>query len=418
MNTAFEAKLQRRSRRAQARPERTSSCATSRRRWRRKCTWKRPATSSCSPEQLPRPCRPSRSRRSRQSRARRSTAPAPHRCGSSAARSTSTARSRSESRRFFGIRSVALVRVVLERERQASSRPSATAGQHDHLRRAQPRLDHRRLPSGRRRSARATSTATWRDLEQKLRDADGHGVHRHRRRVFDGRLLAKLPEIVALAHKYDAVTIVDDSHGTGVMGKTGRGTIEHFGLDGPDRHHHRHARQSARRRGGRFRRGSRRRLIDTLVQRSRTQLFSNALPATVAAARSRRSSCSNPQPRSSRRCARTRAISAPASSGSASSRSPDQSAIVPIIVGETAFAIAMSDRLLKEGVFVTGFGFPVVPEGTARIRVQMSSAPDSRRAGPRARRIPKSRPRAGRDRRDGARVTFARGGRRPVRAHG
>jgi glycine C-acetyltransferase len=50
------------------------------------------------------------------------------------------------------------------------------------------------------------------------------------------------------------------------------------------------------------------------------------------------------------------------------------SAIIPIIVGDTAFAIAMSDRLLKEGVFVTGFGYPVVPEGTARIRVQMSSA--------------------------------------------
>ena len=50
------------------------------------------------------------------------------------------------------------------------------------------------------------------------------------------------------------------------------------------------------------------------------------------------------------------------------------SAIIPIIVGDTAFAIAMSDRLLERGVFVTGFGFPVVPEGTARIRVQMSSA--------------------------------------------
>ena len=50
------------------------------------------------------------------------------------------------------------------------------------------------------------------------------------------------------------------------------------------------------------------------------------------------------------------------------------SAIVPIIVGETAFAIAMSDRLLREGIFVTGFGFPVVPEGAARMRVQISSA--------------------------------------------
>ena len=53
---------------------------------------------------------------------------------------------------------------------------------------------------------------------------------------------------------------------------------------------------------------------------------------------------------------------------------PGPSAIIPIIVGPTAAAIAMSDRLLREGIFVTGFGFPVVPEGTARIRVQMSAA--------------------------------------------
>ena len=51
-----------------------------------------------------------------------------------------------------------------------------------------------------------------------------------------------------------------------------------------------------------------------------------------------------------------------------------EAAIVPIIVGETAFAIRFSERLLDEGVFVTGFGFPVVPEGTARVRVQMSAA--------------------------------------------
>jgi glycine C-acetyltransferase len=55
---------------------------------------------------------------------------------------------------------------------------------------------------------------------------------------------------------------------------------------------------------------------------------------------------------------------------------PGTSAIVPIIVGRTADAIAMSDRLLREGIFVTGFGYPVVPEGTARIRVQLSAALD------------------------------------------
>ena len=66
--------------------------------------------------------------------------------------------------------------------------------------------------------------------------------------------LAKLPEIVELAKRYGAIVVVDDSHGTGVMGATGRGTIEHFGLDRSDRHHYGNAGQSARRRGGRLRR--------------------------------------------------------------------------------------------------------------------------------------------------------------------
>ena len=93
--------------------------------------------------------------------------------------------------------------------------------------------------------------------------------------------LAKLPEIVALAKRYNAITIVDDSHGTGVMGKTGRGTIEHYGLTGQVDIITGTLGKALGGAAGGFVAGSHA-LIDTLIQRSRPQLFSNALPATVA----------------------------------------------------------------------------------------------------------------------------------------
>ena len=187
--------------------------------------------------------------------------------------------------------------------------------------------------------------------------------------------LAKLPEIVALAKRYNGVVIVDDSHGTGVMGKTGRGTIEHYGLTGQIDIITGTLGKALGGAAGGFVAGSAS-LIDTLTQKSRPQLFSNALPATVA-------------------CSALAAIEELESHPELLARQREnvryfraglaelgfkplegESAIIPIIVGDTALAIKMSDLLLKEGVFVTGFGFPVVPEGAARIRVQMSSALD------------------------------------------
>ena len=93
--------------------------------------------------------------------------------------------------------------------------------------------------------------------------------------------LAKLPEIVELAKRYGAITVVDDSHGTGVMGKTGRGTIEHYGLTGKIDIITGTLGKALGGAAGGFVAGSDA-LIDTLIQRSRPQLFSNALPATVA----------------------------------------------------------------------------------------------------------------------------------------
>lgn len=184
--------------------------------------------------------------------------------------------------------------------------------------------------------------------------------------------LAKLPEIVALAKRYDAVTVVDDSHGTGVMGKTGRGTIEHFGLTGEVDVITGTLGKALGGAAGGFVAGSSA-LIETLIQKSRPQLFSNALPATVACSALTAIEYLDARPELVRRLHDNVAYFRAGLERIGYKPLPGESAIVPIIVGETAFAIAMSDALLKRGVFVTGFGFPVVPEGTARIRVQISA---------------------------------------------
>jgi glycine C-acetyltransferase len=184
--------------------------------------------------------------------------------------------------------------------------------------------------------------------------------------------IAKLPEIVALCKKYDAVSVVDDSHGTGVMGKTGRGTIEHYGLQGQVDIITGTLGKALGGAAGGFVAGPES-LIDMLIQRSRPQLFSNALPATVACSSLAALDYldSHPQMMDQLRDNVAYFRAGLAKIGLEPLEGP--SAIVPIIVGDTAFAIGMSDKLLKQGVFVTGFGFPVVPEGTARIRTQLSS---------------------------------------------
>jgi glycine C-acetyltransferase len=185
--------------------------------------------------------------------------------------------------------------------------------------------------------------------------------------------LAKLPEIVALAQTYGAIVVVDDSHGTGVMGKTGRGTIEHYGLTGRVDVITGTLGKALGGAAGGFVAGSCA-LIDTLIQRSRPQLFSNALPATVACSSLAAIDCLDKHPELVSKLRENTKYFRAGLERIGYRPLPGESAIVPIIVGETSFAIAMSDRLLKRGVFVTGFGFPVVPEGTARIRVQISAA--------------------------------------------
>jgi len=213
-----------------------------------------------------------------------------------------------------------------------------------------------------------------RDLEAKLQTADPRGPVLI---VTDGVFsmegsLAKLPEIVALAKRYNAVTVVDDSHGTGVMGKTGRGTIEHFGLEAQVDIITGTLGKALGGAAGGFVAGSKA-LIETLIQKSRPQLFSNALPPTVACSALAAIDYLDAHPEMVDRLRDNVRYFREGLKRLGYAPLEGESAIVPIIVGETAFAIKLSDELLKKGVFVTGFGFPVVPEGTARVRVQVSS---------------------------------------------
>src|SRR5580693_8754360 len=240
-------------------------------------------------------------------------------------------------------------------------------------------LNHASIIDGVRLASRARRErfkhSDMRQLEEKLKAVQGAFPIAV---VTDGVFsmegdLAKLPEIVALAKQYGAITIVDDSHGTGVMGETGRGTVEHYGLTGQVDVITGTLGKALGGAAGGFVAGSHA-LIDTLIQRSRPQLFSNALPATVACSSLEAIEYLEAHPELVGNLRENTRYFRQGLKRMGYKPLESESAIVPIIVGETAFAIALSDKLLKAGVFVTGFGYPVVPEGTARIRVQISAA--------------------------------------------
>jgi len=185
--------------------------------------------------------------------------------------------------------------------------------------------------------------------------------------------LARLPEILELAREHDAVVIVDDSHGTGVLGATGRGLAEHYGLLGEvDVITSTLGKALGGAAGGYV--ASSREVCDALAQRSRPHLFSNALPPTVCCSALRAVRLLREDPSVMERLRANVAYFRERLQTAGFRPLEGESAIIPIIVGDTAFAIRLSARLLDEGVFVTGFGHPVVPEGTARVRVQMSAA--------------------------------------------
>lgn len=185
--------------------------------------------------------------------------------------------------------------------------------------------------------------------------------------------ICRLPEILQVARDHDAIVIVDDSHGTGVLGATGRGTPEHFGVLGEVDIITSTLGKALGGAAGGFVAGSAA-LCDTLTQRSRPQLFSNALPPTVASSALAAVEFIEQHPERVRTLRDNSQYFRQAIQEAGFNPLPGETPIVPIIVGETAAAIQMSDLLLEEGIFVTGFGFPVVPRGEARVRCQVSAA--------------------------------------------
>ena len=167
--------------------------------------------------------------------------------------------------------------------------------------------------------------------------------------------------------------VVDDSHATGVLGATGRGTAEHFGLHGEVDVITSTLGKALGGAAGGFVAASAA-VCDYLTQRARPQLFSNALPCTVAGSALESVRVLEAEPgrvaalRENARYFRDQLL------GLGFKPLPGETPIIPVILGETAAAIRMSAMLLDEGVFVTGFGFPVVPQGEARVRCQISAA--------------------------------------------
>lgn len=213
------------------------------------------------------------------------------------------------------------------------------------------------------------------DLEEKLKAAS----KARRKLIFtDGIFsmegdIARLPDLVTLARKYDAILALDDSHATGVLGKGGRGTAQHYDMLGEVDVITSTLGKALGGAAGGFTAGPAA-LTDYLTQRSRPQLFSNALPPTVAASALASVRYVEAHPELVTRLHQNARYFREQLLALGFKPLPGDTPIVPVILGETAKAIRMSELLLDEGVFVTGFGYPVVPQGHARVRCQLSAA--------------------------------------------
>src|SRR5438552_7402690 len=185
--------------------------------------------------------------------------------------------------------------------------------------------------------------------------------------------LAPLPEEIDLAKQFGAFLVVDDSHGTGVVGKTGRGTGEELGVFGKiDAYTSTLGKALGGSHGG-FTTGPKA-LIEYLRQRSRPYLFSNTLPpAVVMGSMAALQLLEKDDSLVQRLRENTTYFRNQLTSKNVNVREGVHP-IVPILIGDTAKAIAMSAGLLDRGIYVSGFGFPVVPQGQARLRCQICAA--------------------------------------------
>lgn len=214
------------------------------------------------------------------------------------------------------------------------------------------------------------------DLEKQLIAADEAGA-RFKLIATDGvfsmdGIIAPLKQICDLADKYNALVLVDDSHAVGVLGETGAGSVEDCGCLGRvDIITGTFGKALGGASGGYI--AARQEIVDILRQKARPYLFSNAVPPPVAAASIKAIELAKNNPK----------LRAQLNANAKQFREgmtklgfdlvPGHHPIVPVMLGDAAVAVKMSENLYKNGVYATAFFYPVVPQGKARIRTQMSA---------------------------------------------
>ncbi len=212
-------------------------------------------------------------------------------------------------------------------------------------------------------------------LEEKLKEAKDC---RYRLIATDGvfsmdGIIANLPAICDLADKYDAMVMVDDSHAVGFVGETGRGTPEHWGVqDRIDIITGTFGKALGGAAGG-FTSGKKE-VIDWLRQRSRPYLFSNTMSPPIVAAAIKALDMLSKDSDSLARLRRNSEYFREKMTTLGFELVAGEHAIIPVMLGDAKIAKEMADKLLAEGLYVVAFSYPVVPEGLARIRTQMSAA--------------------------------------------
>lgn len=215
------------------------------------------------------------------------------------------------------------------------------------------------------------------DLEAKLKEADANGA-KHKVIVTDGvfsmdGIIADLKGICNLAEKYGALVVVDDSHATGFVGATGRGTAEYCGVQGRvDIITGTFGKALGGASGG-FTSG-RREIIDLLRQRSRPYLFSNTLAPMICATTLKVLEIITKDSSRRDKVVENAAYFRAEMEKAGFDLAGKDHAIIPVMLYDAVLSQKVADKMLEKGIYVTGFFYPVVPKDKARIRTQMSAA--------------------------------------------